>query len=145
MPIAVDHESRWVPTPELIAAGHLDGLVVASPSNPTGTVLGADAMERVAEHCRVNDVRIVAAEIYQAIVEEPAPQMLDHHPDAFVNSSLSKYWSMTGWRVGWVVVPDSLVDTVERLQQNLFICAAHVSKVAALAALDAMSKASRCN
>ncbi len=63
--------------------------------------------------------------------------MLDHHRDAFVVNSFSKYWSMTGWRVGWVVVPDSLVDTVERLQQNLYICAPHVSQVAALAALDA--------
>jgi aspartate/methionine/tyrosine aminotransferase len=138
VPIAVGHESRWAPTPELIAAaGDLDGLVLASPSNPTGTVLGAKAMDGVAEHCRVNDIRIVADEIYHGIVEEPAPQMLDHHPDAFVISSFSKYWSMTGWRVGWVVVPDSVVDTVERLQQNLFICAPHVSQVAALAALDA--------
>jgi len=138
VPIAVGDESRWAPTPELIAAaGHLDGLVLASPSNPTGTVLGADAMDRCAEHCRVTGIRIVADEIYHGIVETPAPQMLDHDRDAFIISSFSKYWSMTGWRVGWVVAPDSLVDTVERLQQNLFICAPHVSQVAALAALDA--------
>ena len=63
--------------------------------------------------------------------------MLDYEPDAFVVNSFSKYWSMTGWRVGWVVVPESVIGTVERLQQNLYICAPHVSQVAALAALDA--------
>ena len=81
---------------------------------------------------------MIADEIYHGIVDgPPAARVLDHHPDAFVVNSFSKYWSMTGWRVGWVVVPDSLVDTVERLQQNLYICAPHVSQVAALAALDA--------
>jgi len=62
---------------------------------------------------------------------------LHHSPDAIVVNSFSKYFSMTGWRVGWVVVPERLVDVVERLQQNLYICAPHVSQVAALAALDA--------
>ena len=63
--------------------------------------------------------------------------MLASTDRAFVVNSFSKYWSMTGWRVGWVVVPDDLVDIVERLQQNMYICAPHVSQVAALAALDA--------
>ena len=81
---------------------------------------------------------MIADEIYHGIVDgPPAARVLDVHPDAVVVNSFSKYWSMTGWRVGWIVVPDSLVDTVERLQQNLYICAPHVSQVAALAALDA--------
>ena len=100
-------------------------------------MLGVEALVAVTDHCGAHGIRIVADEIYHGIVEDPAPQMLDHHSDAFVISSFSKYWSMTGWRVGWVVAPDSVVDTVERLQQNLFICAPHVSQVAALAALDA--------
>ncbi len=138
VPIAVGDDTRWAPTPELVdAAGHLDGLVLASPSNPTGTVLRTEALAAVTAHCRANDIRVVADEIYHGLVEEPAPQILDHHPEAFVINSFSKYFSMTGWRVGWVVVPDSLVGTVERLQQNLFICAPHVSQVAALGALDA--------
>ena len=144
VPIAVGDTTRWAPTPELIAAaGHLDGLVLASPSNPTGTVLGVEALAAVADHCGVNGIKIVADEIYHGIVQDPAPQILDHHPDAFVISSFSKYWSMTGWRVGWVVAPESVVDTVERLQQNLFICAPHVSQVAALAALDATEETRR--
>jgi aspartate/methionine/tyrosine aminotransferase len=139
VPIPVGPATRWAPTPDdLDRAGHLDGLVLASPSNPTGTVLGADALSAITAACDDRGIVVVADEIYHGIVDGPAAaQVLDHHPDAVVVSSFSKYWSMTGWRVGWVVVPDSLVDTVERLQQNLYICAPHVSQVAALAALDA--------
>jgi aspartate/methionine/tyrosine aminotransferase len=139
VPIPVGPETRWAPTPaHLDRAGHLDGIIIASPSNPTGTVLGADALAELAAACRARDITVIADEIYHSIIDgPPAPQILDHHPDAFVVSSFSKYYSMTGWRVGWIVAPDSVVDTVERLQQNLYICAPHVSQVAALAALDA--------
>lgn len=138
VPIAVDDATRWAPTPELLdRAGPLDGLIIASPSNPTGTILTDGALADLAAHCRRRSIALVADEIYHGISVEPAPRVLDHHPDAFVVNSFSKYWSMTGWRVGWVVVPESVADTVERLQQNLFICAPHVSQVAALAALDA--------
>ena len=139
VPIPVGPETRWAPTPEhLDAAGRLDGLVLASPSNPTGTVLHADALADITAACRSRGIAVIADEIYHGIIDgPPAARILDHHPEAFVVNSFSKYWSMTGWRVGWVVVPDPLVDTVERLQQNLYICAPHVSQVAALAALDA--------
>ncbi len=137
--IPVGPESRWAPTPaHLDAAGQLDGLVLASPSNPTGTVLSDDALAEITAACRAHGIAVIADEIYHGVVDGPAAaRVLDHHPEAFVVNSFSKYWSMTGWRVGWVVVPDSLVGVVERLQQNLYICAPHVSQVAALAALDA--------
>ena len=110
----------------------------ASPSNPTGTVLGAAALAEITAACRARGIAVIADEIYQGIVDgPPAARVLDHHAEAFVVNSFSKYWSMTGWRIGWVVVPDSLIDTVERLQQNLYICAPHVSQVAAIAALGA--------
>jgi aspartate/methionine/tyrosine aminotransferase len=139
VPIPVGPANRWAPTPaDLDAAGHLDGLVLASPSNPTGTVLRSESLAEITTACERRGIAVIADEIYHGIVDgAPAARVLDHHPDAFVVNSFSKYWSMTGWRVGWVVVPDSLVDTVERLQQNLYICAPHVSQVAALAALDA--------
>ena len=139
VPIPVGPASRWAPTPaDLEAAGDLDGLILASPSNPTGTVLAADALAEITAACSARGIVVIADEIYQGIVDgPPAARVLDHHRDAFVVNSFSKYWSMTGWRVGWVVVPDSVVDTVERLQQNLYICAPHVSQVAALAALGA--------
>lgn len=136
--IPVGDATRWAPTPDLVAAaGPLRGLVLASPSNPTGTVLRADALAAVTEYCASAGIAVVADEIYHGITVEPAPLALDHHPDSFVVNSCSKYFSMTGWRVGWVVAPDPVVDTVERLQQNFFICAPHVSQVAARAALDA--------
>jgi aspartate/methionine/tyrosine aminotransferase len=137
--IPVDPANRWAPTvDQLEAVGHLDGLVIASPANPTGTVYDDDTLAMITTFCRRNDIAVVADEIYHGIVYgEPAASILDHEPDAFVVNSFSKYWSMTGWRVGWIVVPDALVDIVERLQQNMYICAPHVSQVAALAALDA--------
>ena len=139
VPISVGPDSRWAPTPQhLQDAGQLDGLVIASPSNPTGTVMSDEALGAIAAHCSANNIALVSDEIYHGIVESaPAPQVLPHAPDAIVVNSFSKYFSMTGWRVGWVVVPERLVDVVERLQQNLYICAPHVSQVAALAALDA--------
>ena len=139
VPIPVGPDSRWAPTPQhLQNVGQLDGLVIASPSNPTGTVMSDETLGAIAAHCSANDIALVADEIYHGIVESaPAPQVLRHSPDAIVVNSFSKYFSMTGWRVGWVVVPEHLIDVVERLQQNLYICAPHVSQVAALAALDA--------
>ena len=137
VPIAVGPDTRWAPTPRhLDDAGHLDGLILASPSNPTGTVLQTTALAEITRACEERDVVVIADEIYHGIGDSGAPRILDHHPDAIVVNSFSKYWSMTGWRIGWIVVPDPLVDTIERLQQNLYICAPHVSQVAALAALD---------
>ncbi len=137
--IAVQPEHRWAPTiAQLEAVGHLDGLVVASPANPTGTVYDSETLAMITGYCRRAGTAVVADEIYHGIVYgSPAAEILDHEPDAFVVNSFSKYWSMTGWRVGWIVVPDAFVDIVERLQQNIYICAPHVSQVAALAALDA--------
>jgi aspartate/methionine/tyrosine aminotransferase len=139
VPIPVGPDSRWAPTAaHLDRAGELAGLVLASPSNPTGTVLSAQAIAEVTAVCRARGIAVIADEIYHGIVDgPPAARVLDVDDEAIVVNSFSKYWSMTGWRVGWIVVPDSLVDTVERLQQNLYICAPHVSQVAALAALDA--------
>ena len=142
VPVPVGPADRWAPTPESIerAAGGrpLDGLVIASPSNPTGTVIGERALAELAGWAQVNGVRIVADEIYRQLVDgEPAPSVLDHTSDAVIISSFSKFWCLTGWRVGWLVVPEALVDTIERLQQNLLICAPHVSQIAALAALSA--------
>ena len=137
--IPVGPESRWAPTPELLdAAGPLDGLVVASPSNPTGSVLSAERVAMVVAWCAEHGVQLVADEIYHGITYgDPAPTVLAATRDAVVVNSFSKYYSMTGWRLGWMVVPHHLRDAVERLQQNLYICAPHVSQVAGLAAFDA--------
>lgn len=137
--IPVGPATRWAPTAELLAAaGPLDGLVIASPSNPTGTVLSAERLEMVVAWCAQQGVQLVADEIYHGITYgEPAPTVLASTRDAVVVNSFSKYFSMTGWRLGWMVVPRHLHDAVERLQQNLYICAPHVSQIAGLAAFDA--------
>jgi aspartate/methionine/tyrosine aminotransferase len=137
--IPVGPDTRWAPTPELLdAAGKLDGLVIASPSNPTGTVLSADRLATVARWCAAHSVQLIADEIYHGITYGgPAATVLAATRDAVLVNSFSKYFSMTGWRLGWMVVPQHLRDAVERLQQNIYICAPHVSQVAGLAALDA--------
>jgi aspartate/methionine/tyrosine aminotransferase len=140
VPVPVGPDERWAPTVELLdAAGPLDGLVIASPSNPTGTVLRADRLADVVGWCAANGVQVVADEIYHGITSaDPAPTALAAPGGdvAVVINSFSKYFSMTGWRLGWMVVPAHLRDAVERLQQNLYICAPHVSQVAGLAAFD---------
>jgi aspartate/methionine/tyrosine aminotransferase len=137
--IPVGPDTRWAPTPEVVdAAGPLDGLIVASPSNPTGTMLDATSLAALAAHCREREIRLISDEIYHGITYfDPAPTALACDPEAVIISSFSKYFSMTGWRLGWMVVPPELAGTVEVLQQNLFICAPTVSQVAGLAALGA--------
>ena len=140
--IPVGPETRWAPTTDLLeAAGNLDGLIVASPSNPTGTVLGADSLAGLAAYCRLRGIRLISDEIYHGVTyEAPAPTALAHSADAVVVNSFSKYFSMTGWRLGWVVTPDDLTDAFERLQQNFYICAPHVSQVVGLAAFDSQAE-----
>jgi aspartate/methionine/tyrosine aminotransferase len=145
VPIAVDADTRWAPTPAMLdAAAPLDGLIVASPSNPTGTLLGADVLEALASHCAANDIRLIADEIYHGITfDRPATTILStpsvasgSNRGVVVINSFSKYFSMTGWRLGWMVTPDDIRDGVERLQQNLYICAPHISQIAGRAAMD---------
>ena len=138
VPIPVGPETRWAPTPELVAAaGPLRGLVLASPSNPTGTVLDAAALGALVDHCRRAGIRLVSDEIYHGIVYgATARSALEHDDEVIVVNSFSKYFAMTGWRLGWVIAPSSLVDAVERLQQNLYICAPTLSQHGGLAAFD---------
>jgi aspartate/methionine/tyrosine aminotransferase len=136
--IAVGHETRWAPTTELLdAAGRLDGLIIASPSNPTGTVLDSETLAATVGWCDANGVQLIADEIYHGLVfEGRAETVMTLTDSAVVINSFSKYFSMTGWRLGWMVVPGHLAAAIERLQQNLYICAPHISQVAGLAAFD---------
>jgi aspartate/methionine/tyrosine aminotransferase len=139
VPIPVGPAGRWAPTPDLLeAAEPLDGLVLASPSNPTGTVLDSAQLASIVAWADAHDVQLVVDEIYHGLTyDAPAQTVLAHTSEAIVVNSFSKYFSMTGWRVGWVVLPPALHDATVRLQQNLYICAPHVSQVAATAAMDA--------
>jgi aspartate/methionine/tyrosine aminotransferase len=132
-------ETHFHPTPELLeAALPLDGLVVASPSNPTGSVLSRARLGALAAWCQARGVRLVSDEIYHALTYgEPAASAAELAPSAFVVNSFSKYYSMTGWRLGWMIMPEELARPIERLAQNFFICPPAVSQAAALAAFDA--------
>jgi aspartate/methionine/tyrosine aminotransferase len=131
--------SRYQPTVAMLDAldPPPDGLIVASPCNPAGTMLHADEFAAIGRWCGAHGVRLISDEIYHGLTYgEPAATGATV-AGAVVINSFSKYWSMTGWRVGWMVLPEDLARPVERLAQNLFISAPGVSQVAALAAFEA--------
>lgn len=138
VPIPVGPETRFQPVPEMLdAVAPLDGLVIASPSNPTGSCLTPSELSAVADWCRGRGAWLVSDEIYHGVVYgDAAPCALDAWDDAIVINSFSKYFSMTGWRLGWLVAPERLVPAIERLAQNLTIAAPTLSQAAALAAFD---------
>jgi len=134
-------ETRWVLSAKSLIAEHrrkpLQGVVVASPANPTGTMMDADALSRLIAVAEAEGIRVISDEIYHgldyAFAAETAANVSER---ALVINSFSKYFCMTGWRVGWMVVPDSLVRSVERLQGNLAISVPALSQFAAQAAFD---------
>ena len=131
-------ENRFQPVVEDFAGKDLAGLMVASPGNPTGTMLDKPALAKLIHGAQGEGISFISDEIYHGLTYgAPAVSALEVTDDVIVINSFSKYWSMTGWRIGWMVVPPEMVRTVERLAQNFFICAPHVSQVAALAALQA--------
>jgi len=131
-------ENRFQPVAADLAGQSLAGLMVASPANPTGTMLDHAAMTALIEACVDAGTSFISDEIYHGIeYEAKAVSALEISDDVYVINSFSKYFSMTGWRVGWMVVPEDHVRVVERLAQNMFICAPHASQVAALAAMEA--------
>ena len=132
-------ETHFQPTPEILArvSGRLDGLIVASPANPTGTMIGRAEFARLAAYCREHGIRLISDEIYHGIAYGAAADTaLAFDSEAIVVNSFSKYFSMTGWRMGWMVVPDSLLRAVECLAQNLYIAPPTLSQFAAAAAFD---------
>jgi aspartate/methionine/tyrosine aminotransferase len=133
--------SRWMPTGAAIEAAArrdgISGVVVASPANPTGTMLEPARLAEIATACRRHSIWFVSDEIYHGLTYGMAEETaLAHTQDAVVVNSFSKYFSMTGWRIGWLVVPQALVRPIERLAQNLYISPPAVAQVAALGAFD---------
>ena len=128
---------RYQPQPSDVTAHALDGLIVASPANPTGTMLSRDELAALATACAANNTALISDEIYHGIsYDSAAISALSVTDDVYVINSFSKYFSMTGWRVGWMVVPEDHVRRVERLAQNMFICPSHASQALALAAFE---------
>ncbi|MEM9473824.1 MAG: aminotransferase class I/II-fold pyridoxal phosphate-dependent enzyme [Pseudomonadota bacterium] len=128
--------NRYQPTPADLPDA-LDGLIVASPANPSGTMLDQPALAALVDSAKARGAAFVSDEIYHGIeYDRPAVSALQITDDAYVINSFSKYFSMTGWRIGWMVVPADHVRMIERLSQNMFICAPHAAQVAALAAME---------
>lgn len=141
-PVAIrtQAENRFQPRPEEIPQD-VQGLIVASPGNPSGTMLGRPELAALMAAAEARGLAFVSDEIYHGLhYEQRAISALEISDAAYVVNSFSKYFSMTGWRVGWMVVPEDHVRTVERLAQNMFICPPHASQIAALAALDCIDE-----
>ncbi len=137
--IACGPESRYQLTAAHLAA--LDpapaGVIIASPANPTGTVIAGDELAAIAAVCAARRIRIVSDEIYHGLsFVGPVASALEHAPDALVVNSFSKYFSMVGWRLGWLVAPDDLLYAARARMGNLFLTAPSLSQHAGLVAMD---------
>lgn len=126
---------------DLIAAEGAAGLLLASPNNPTGTMSMGSRLAEIAEACRRKGLWLISDEIYHGLEYAiPAETALSHLDSAIIVNSFSKYFSMTGWRIGWLVVPEALTRTIERLAQNLYISPPAISQIAALGAFDGIDE-----
>ena len=143
--IPVHAETRYALTPAMLEAVHaekpLAGVLIASPANPTGTLMEPAALKALIEAAESLGITFISDEIYHRLVYAgEAATALQFSRDAIVVNSFSKYYCMTGWRVGWMVVPELLVRAVERIAQNLYISAPDISQKAAIAAFDATAE-----
>jgi aspartate/methionine/tyrosine aminotransferase len=134
-----DESTRFQPTAAMIAA--LDpapsGLVLTSPSNPTGSMIADEELAAIARTCAERGIRILSDETYHGITYGPrARTILEHASGAIVVNTFSKYWCMTGWRLGWAVVPEAIVGPMRRFAGNLFLVPPTLAQHVALAAMD---------
>jgi len=140
---------RFQPTPALLERalaehGRLDGLLVASPSNPAGTMLGPAALAALSAFCAAHRMRFLSDEIYHGITYgHTASTALALNDEAIVINSFSKYFCMTGWRIGWLVVPETMIRPIERLAQNFFIAPPSMAQYGALAVFDCQAELDR--
>ncbi|MEN0118734.1 MAG: aminotransferase class I/II-fold pyridoxal phosphate-dependent enzyme [Agrobacterium cavarae] len=145
--VPVTAETGYTLTPasleraETKAGCKLKGVLLASPANPTGTVTGRDALKRLATYCDSRDIAFISDEIYHGLTfvgdETSAVEVTDK---AIIINSFSKYYCMTGWRVGWMVLPEELIRPVECLAQSMYISAPELSQLAAAAAFSAQAE-----
>ncbi|MFP6732235.1 MAG: aminotransferase class I/II-fold pyridoxal phosphate-dependent enzyme [Rhodospirillales bacterium] len=137
--IPVDGSTRFQPTAAILDRLDvpLDGLIVASPSNPTGSMIGAEEFRLLADWCRSKSVRLISDEIYHGLTYGQTPvTALQLDADAIIINSFSKYFSMTGWRLGWMILPEDLGRAVECLTQNFFISPPTLAQIAAATVFD---------
>ncbi|MBV1837498.1 pyridoxal phosphate-dependent aminotransferase [Acetobacter estunensis] len=132
-------KTRFQLTADMVAAldPAPDGLIVASPANPTGTILPDSAFRALMDVCRARNIRVISDEIYHGLTyTEATHSALEYTPDALVVNSFSKYFSMAPWRLGWLVVPENMIHTARARMGNLFLTPSSLSQHAGLAAFD---------
>ncbi len=137
--VACGPDVRYQMSAEALAAMEPapDGLILASPANPTGTIIPADELAAIAKVCAERGIRIISDEIYHGLsFGEPARSMIEFAPDAVIVNSFSKYFSMAGWRLGWIVVPPALIDAARARMGNLFLTPPVLAQRAGLIAFD---------
>ena len=135
--IETKFENNFQPFSSDLKGLNLSGVLIASPANPTGSMLNYNQLESLILSSLEQNISFISDEIYHGIeYEKKATTALQITNQCYVINSFSKYFSMTGWRVGWMVVPEDHIRQIERLAQNMFICAPHASQIAALHALD---------
>ena len=135
--IETKFENNFQPFSSDLKGLNLSGVLIASPANPTGSMLNHNQLESLILSSLEQNISFISDEIYHGIeYEKKATTALQITNQCYVINSFSKYFSMTGWRVGWMVVPEDHIRQIERLAQNMFICAPHASQIAALHALD---------
>ena len=140
VPIETSMETHFQPTIADIEAidGKLDGLILASPGNPTGSMIEPQSLKELAEYCEKQGIRLISDEIYHGIVYDDVAQSTacSFSNEAIVINSFSKYYSMAGWRLGWMVLPEYLVEPISNLAHNLYLCPPAPAQVGAVHALD---------
>ena len=141
--VPVDSKSHFQLNPEVLdnLSENLDGLIISSPSNPTGSMISSSGMRDLVDWCDHKGTRLISDEIYHGIVYgEQASTALSYGTDVIIINSFSKYFSMTGWRLGWMVIPESMIRSIECLAQNLYISPPSLSQMAAVAVFDCMDE-----
>ena len=139
--INTTEQNRFHPTPNDLSRYNINGLLIASPGNPTGSMIEREPLEALVNYCVDRNISLISDEIYHGIQYDMKPStVLEYSDSCYIINSFSKYFSMTGWRIGWIIVPKEHVRVVERIQQNMFICASHASQILALGSFESKSE-----
>ena len=139
--INTTEKNKFQPTPNDLIRYNINGLLIASPGNPTGSMIEREPLEALVNYCVDRKVSLISDEIYHGIQYDMKPStVLEYTDSCYIINSFSKYFSMTGWRIGWIIVPKEHVRVVERIQQNMFICASHASQILALGSFESKNE-----
>ena len=134
-------KNKFQLTPNDLSRYNINGLLIASPGNPTGSMIEREPLETLVNYCLDRSISLISDEIYHGSQYDMKPSTaLEYTDSCYIINSFSKYFSMTGWRIGWIIVPKEHVRVVERIQQNMFICASHASQILALGSFESKNE-----